>query len=174
MLTLILSPASTSERFVLDMRRPDWRTPMKVLVKKTFNFVGDIWRTYMYMYIHWKVTDLRWVRSYASCMVENGVVLHVCTYSHTCTCTCIHACTHVCTHVCISRCCSLPPSPIVAKCPGFWPYVPVVSRFTWFCSIVLESSSIAQIHVEVWHKHKLSILSNFSPYISMFSGCGST
>ena len=26
--------------------------------------------------------------------------------------------------------------------------------------------------MEVWHKHKLSILSNFSPYISMFSGCG--
>ena len=55
--------------------------------------------------------------------------------------------------------------------PGIWPYVPVVSRFTWFCSIVPESSSIAQM--EVWHKHKLSILSNFNPYISMFSGCGS-
>ena len=56
--------------------------------------------------------------------------------------------------------------------PGIWPYVPVVSRFTWFCSIVPESSSIAQM--EVWHKHKLSILSNFSPYISMLSGCGGT
>ena len=56
--------------------------------------------------------------------------------------------------------------------PDIWPYVPVVSRFAWFCSIVPESSSIAQIGV--WHKHKLSILSNFGPYISMFSGHGST
>ena len=32
--------ASTSERVVLDMRRKDRRTPMKVLVAKTFKFVG--------------------------------------------------------------------------------------------------------------------------------------
>ena len=56
--------------------------------------------------------------------------------------------------------------------PDIWPYVLVVSRFAWFCSIVPESSSIAQIGV--WHKNKLSILSNFGPYISMFSGHGST
>ena len=38
-----------------DRRRQDWRTPMKVLVKKTFNFVDDIWKTY----VEQKVGDLR-------------------------------------------------------------------------------------------------------------------
>ena len=37
---------STSEQIVFDLRRPDRRTPMKVLVKKTFNFVDQIWKTY--------------------------------------------------------------------------------------------------------------------------------
>ena len=45
--------ASTSKHFISDLRRPDWRTPMKVLVKKTFN---DVWR----VYICWKTTDLRY------------------------------------------------------------------------------------------------------------------
>ena len=64
---------------------------------------------------------------------------------------------------------------IVAKCPDLAGTVPIfgpMSRFISFCSIVPESSSIAQM--EVWHKHRLSILSNFSPYISMFSECGNT
>ena len=30
---------------------------MKVLVKKTFNFVNDVWRAY----IRWKIPDLRYV-----------------------------------------------------------------------------------------------------------------
>ena len=47
--------ASTSERVVQDRRRQDRRTPMKVLVKKTFNFVDDIWKTY----IEQKLGDLR-------------------------------------------------------------------------------------------------------------------
>ena len=47
--------ASTSERVVQDRRRQDWRTPMKVLVKKTFNFVDDIWKTY----VEQKLGDLR-------------------------------------------------------------------------------------------------------------------
>ena len=34
---------STSERVVQDARRPDRRTPMKVLVKKSFDFVDNIW-----------------------------------------------------------------------------------------------------------------------------------
>ena len=33
----------TSERLVVDLRRPDQRTHMKVLVKKTLNFVDKIW-----------------------------------------------------------------------------------------------------------------------------------
>ena len=47
--------ASTSERVVHDMRRQDRRTPMKVLVKKTYNFVDDIWKTY----VEQKLGDLR-------------------------------------------------------------------------------------------------------------------
>jgi hypothetical protein len=54
--------------------------------------------------------------------------------------------------------------------PGIWPHVPIMSRIAWFCSIVPEYSSIAQMGV--WHKHKVSILSNFGPYISIFSGRG--
>ena len=67
---------------------------------------------------------------------------------------------HIFLHTCTYHSCQV--SRIGRDSPGFWPYVPVVSRFTWFCSIVPESSSIAQM--EVWHKHKLSTLSNFSPY----------
>ena len=32
---------------VLDMRRPDRRTPMKTRVKKTFNFANVIWDLYV-------------------------------------------------------------------------------------------------------------------------------
>ena len=39
--------ASTSERLVQDLRRPDRRTPMKVLVKKSFDFVDVIWKAYI-------------------------------------------------------------------------------------------------------------------------------
>ena len=39
--------ASTSERYYLDVRRPDRRTPMKVLTGKTFDFVNHVWETYM-------------------------------------------------------------------------------------------------------------------------------
>ena len=49
--------ASTSERFIPDLKRPDRRTSMKVPVKKTFHFVDDIWRAY----IRWKITELRYV-----------------------------------------------------------------------------------------------------------------
>ena len=52
--------ASTSERFVPDLRRPDRRTAMKVLVKKTFHFVNDVWREY----IRWKISDLRYMYMY--------------------------------------------------------------------------------------------------------------
>ena len=38
---------ATSSRMVLDMRRPDRRTPMKVLVPKTFHFVDAVWWHYM-------------------------------------------------------------------------------------------------------------------------------
>ncbi len=39
--------ASTSERLVQDMRRPDRRTAMRVLVTKTFNFVDNIWQSFV-------------------------------------------------------------------------------------------------------------------------------
>ena len=49
--------ASTSEHLVLDQRRPDQRTAMKVLVKKTFNFVDDIWKAC----VQQKINDLKLV-----------------------------------------------------------------------------------------------------------------
>ncbi len=36
----------TSERLVQDMRRPDRRTRIRVLVEKSFNFAGEIWENY--------------------------------------------------------------------------------------------------------------------------------
>jgi hypothetical protein len=54
--------------------------------------------------------------------------------------------------------------------PGIWLHVPVVSR------IASLSRNPARLHKWgcTWHKHKLSILSTFIPYISIFSGCGSS
>ena len=48
---------STSERLVVDLRRPDRTTPMKVLAKKTFNFVDEIWRAY----VQSRMNDLRYI-----------------------------------------------------------------------------------------------------------------
>ena len=39
--------AFTSERRVMDMRRPDRRTPLKVLVDKSYKFTDDIWARYV-------------------------------------------------------------------------------------------------------------------------------
>ena len=39
--------AFTSERYILDIRQPDRRTPMKALTKKTFHFVEQVWQAYM-------------------------------------------------------------------------------------------------------------------------------
>ena len=39
--------AYTSTHRVADLRRPDWRTAMKVLVDKTYNFVDALWEAYM-------------------------------------------------------------------------------------------------------------------------------
>ena len=39
--------AATSERLYWDIRRPDRRTPMKVLVEKTFHFTQYLWATYL-------------------------------------------------------------------------------------------------------------------------------
>ena len=36
----------TSERLVQDMKRPDRRTPMRVLKEKSFNFAEEIWENY--------------------------------------------------------------------------------------------------------------------------------
>ena len=37
----------TSERTYVDIRRPNRRTALKVLVNKTFRFVEDVWSTYV-------------------------------------------------------------------------------------------------------------------------------
>ena len=47
--------AFTSERMVLDLRRPDWRTPMKARVKKTFN-IGELFQKKMYNVLGMQVT----------------------------------------------------------------------------------------------------------------------
>ena len=47
--------AYTSTHRVADLRRPDRRTPMKVLVDKTYNFVDVLWEAYM----EHNKTDLR-------------------------------------------------------------------------------------------------------------------
>ena len=39
--------AATSERLVQDLRRPDRRTPMKVLVRKSFLFVETLWASHV-------------------------------------------------------------------------------------------------------------------------------
>ena len=39
--------AHTSVHRVRDLRRPDRRTPMKVLVEKTYTFVEQVWSAYM-------------------------------------------------------------------------------------------------------------------------------
>ena len=46
--------ASTSERLYWDIRRPDRRTPMKVLVEKTYLFTKCVWA----LYIHRNKADL--------------------------------------------------------------------------------------------------------------------
>ena len=37
----------TSKRMYIDIRRPNRRTPLKVLVDKTFQFVDDVWSMYI-------------------------------------------------------------------------------------------------------------------------------
>ena len=45
----------TSTHMVADLRRPDRRTAMKVLVDKTYNFVDMVWQAY----VEHNKTDLR-------------------------------------------------------------------------------------------------------------------
>ena len=47
----------TSLSTVKDLRRPDRRTPLKVLVSKTFKFVDQLWE----MYVTKNKVDLRYV-----------------------------------------------------------------------------------------------------------------
>ena len=37
---------TTSERVYLDIRRPDRRTPKRVLVKKSYDYVHTVWSLY--------------------------------------------------------------------------------------------------------------------------------
>ena len=55
----------TSERMYIDIRRPNRRTPLRVLVDKTFRFVEDVWS--MYMERNMQVTG--YVNNY--CYVDN-------------------------------------------------------------------------------------------------------
>ena len=52
-----MNRAHTSEHRVQDLRRPDRRTPMKVLVGKTFMYVDLVWS----MYIEHNKPDIRQV-----------------------------------------------------------------------------------------------------------------
>ena len=56
--------AATSERMVQDIRRKDRRTPMKVLVAKTFHFVDQIWQSY---------TRNGWIQGRADTMFHSTV-----------------------------------------------------------------------------------------------------
>ncbi len=51
---------STSERLVQDARRPDRRTPVRVLVEKTFEFVEDVWESF----VQQRSVDLRYTAKY--------------------------------------------------------------------------------------------------------------
>ena len=42
----------TSERTYIDFRRPNRRTPLKVLVDKGFRFIDDVWSMYMKRNMH--------------------------------------------------------------------------------------------------------------------------
>ena len=42
-----ISRPSTSERMYMDLRRPDRRTPRRLLVQKTFENVHSVWALYM-------------------------------------------------------------------------------------------------------------------------------
>ena len=66
----------------MDLRRPDGRTPMKVLVKKMFHFVDDVWRTY----IRSKITDFR-LAVYLLCIIPSypcSVLFLHCMYIYVC------------------------------------------------------------------------------------------
>ena len=69
-----------------------------------------------------------------------------------------------CTCICAAYLHSCQPSQNIQDAPGTSPHVLVVSRITWFSSNVPESSLVAYIIMRMWHKHNLSVLSNFSPY----------
>ena len=52
-----VSRPATSERMYVDLRRPDRRTPKRVLVSKTFDNVHTVWS----LYIARNKTDIRYV-----------------------------------------------------------------------------------------------------------------
>ena len=52
-----VSRPATSERMYVDLRRPDWRTPKRVLVSKTYDNVHTVWS----LYIARNKTDIRYV-----------------------------------------------------------------------------------------------------------------
>jgi hypothetical protein len=42
-----MSRPSTSERLYVDLRRPDRRTPRRLLIQKTYGYVGTVWAMYV-------------------------------------------------------------------------------------------------------------------------------
>lgn len=60
--------AYTSTHMVADLRRPDRRTAMKVLVDKTYNFVDVVWDAYVERY----KTDLRYSYKRIKCTLGNA------------------------------------------------------------------------------------------------------
>ena len=65
--------AATSERLVLDIRRKDRRTPMKVLVGKTFHFVDHIWMAIVRSLC--QHTGYTWLSSYCSLTVSQQILV---------------------------------------------------------------------------------------------------
>ena len=57
----------TSESKVADLRRPDRRTAMKVLVKKTYKFVDLLW----HRYVETNRTDVRFVKNLCCVYVDS-------------------------------------------------------------------------------------------------------
>jgi hypothetical protein len=65
---------------------------------------------------------------------------------------------------------------IVAKCPGMAGTVAEFGPMSRLCPGLPGFAALSRnpARLQVWHEQKLSILSTFVPYISIFSGCGSS
>ena len=125
----IINPHIRSTKFHFPIKYIDFRSPQRRLC------IGDLDKLEMYCFLAFlsSITALRCLYSFPDNVSPLRYI--------------------VCMH-----CFFLKYNAIVAKCPGIWPCIPVVSRF-----ISALSRNPARLHkLEVWHKHKLSILSNIT------------